>query len=119
MTLLFVYGTLKRGCKNHHHLAGQTYTGEARTAPGYRLYDLGDYPGMIVDPSDREGVTGELWSVTDAALAHLDDFEGLSDGLYRREAVRLMTSSSETIAQTYVYNRDPGTRPIGATWTER
>ena len=26
-TLLFVYGTLKRGCCNHAHLAGQRFVG--------------------------------------------------------------------------------------------
>ena len=33
-TLLFVYGTLKRGCRNHANLVGQRFVGEARTVPG-------------------------------------------------------------------------------------
>ena len=120
MARLFVYGTLKRGCKNHHHLAGQTCVGDARTAPGFRLYDLGDYPGMVADPADVEGVTGELWDVDDAALAHLDDFEGVSEGLYRRELVPLIPANDCTHAHTYLYARSiEGVTAIGPTWIER
>lgn len=118
MTRLFVYGTLKHGCKNHHHIAGQVYLGEARTAPGYRLYDLGDYPGMIADATDTEGVTGEVWEVNAASLVHLDDFEGVSEGLYRRLPVALLKPFDQPAADTYLYNRAPGTRVIGPTWRE-
>lgn len=120
MTHLFVYGTLKRGCKNHHHIAGQTYLGEARTLPGYRLHDLGAYPGMIVAPDDTEGITGELWTVDAAALLHLDDFEGIHEGLYRREAVHLLAPYDQLGAHTYIYARDTAGRPaIGPTWEEK
>ncbi|MBC8039707.1 MAG: gamma-glutamylcyclotransferase [Opitutaceae bacterium] len=119
MTNLFVYGTLKRGCKNHLHLAGQTFIGNVRSIAGYRLYDLGDYPGMVPDPIDTAGVTGEVWSVDDAVLAYLDEFEGVAEGLYRRERIRLLPPFDQIEAHTYLYNRDPGTRLLGPTWTER
>lgn len=119
MTRLFVYGTLKRGCKNHRHLAGQSYVGEARTVPGYRLHDLGDYPGMVADPSDTAGVTGELWTVDAAALLHLDDFEGVHEGLYTREAVPLIAPHDQLRAHTYLYAGDVASRPaLGPTWVE-
>lgn len=119
MTHVFVYGTLKRGCKNHRQIAGQTYVGDARTAPGYRLYDLGDYPGMVVDPSDTEGVVGELWSVTPEALARLDDFEGVEEGLYRRAPVVLLPPRDDVVAYTYLYAKDLAGRPaLGPCWIE-
>ena len=119
MTRLFVYGTLKRGCKNHHLIAGQTYVGEARTAPGYRLHDLGDFPGMVTDPTDTTGVTGEVWSADAAGLARLDAFEGVDEGLYRRERVALLPPFSETDVHTYLYARDVAGRPVlGPTWIE-
>jgi gamma-glutamylaminecyclotransferase len=118
MTHIFVYGTLKRGCKNHHHLAGH-YVGEARTAAGYRLHALGDYPGMVVDVTDTIGVTGEVWSVDDATLAHLDDFEGVDEGLYRRERVTLLAPFASAEVHTYLYVRSIADRPaLGATWIE-
>ena len=70
-TPLFVYGTLKRGGSNHHHLAGQTFLGPARTTPGFTLFSLGAYPGLVAAPADTRGVTGELWSVDAACLARL------------------------------------------------
>lgn len=127
MIHLFVYGTLKRGCKNHAQLDGQTYLGPARTVPGFQLYDLGDYPGMIVADGELNrptgtaalaGVSGELWLVTPDALARLDDFEGVDEGLYRREPVGLLAPFDGISAQTYFYNRDPGVRPLGSTWSE-
>jgi len=48
MTHVFVYGTLKRGCHNHHCLASQQFLGEAHTPPGFTLYSLGDYPVWYV-----------------------------------------------------------------------
>ena len=119
MTRIFVYGTLKRGCKNHRHLAGQTYVGEARTVPGFRLHHLGSYPGMVAAPDDHEGVTGELWDVDAAALAHLDDFEGVAEGFYRRKLVQLAAPSGQTTAHTYLYARPiEGLPLIGPTWSE-
>jgi gamma-glutamylcyclotransferase (GGCT)/AIG2-like uncharacterized protein YtfP len=119
MTRIFVYGTLKRGCKNHHHLAGQTYVGDSRTAPGFRLYHLGSYPGMVADPVDLEGVTGELWDVDAPALAHLDDFEGIAEGQYRRVPVPIATPTDTIQADTYLYAHSTEGLPlIGKTWRE-
>ena len=119
MTRIFVYGTLKRGCKNHPHIAGQRYVGEARTAPGFRLYHLGNYPGMVADPKDQQGVTGELWDVDPAALAHLDDFEDVAQGQYRRVPVPIATPEDTAQADTYLYALGVEGMPvIGPTWLE-
>lgn len=119
MTRLFVYGTLKRGCKNHHLMSAGTYLGDARTAPGYRLHDLGDFPGMVVDATDTAGVTGEVWSVSAAALARLDAFEGVPEGLYRRERVPLLPPFAGTEVHTYLYACDVAGFPaLGPTWSE-
>ncbi|HYD84303.1 MAG TPA: gamma-glutamylcyclotransferase family protein [Opitutus sp.] len=119
--LLFIYGTLKRGCSNHRVLAGQTFLGEARTAPGYRLYDLGEYPGMIAVSGDHQGVSGELWSVTPEILAQLDAFEGIPQGLYRRERIALRPPFADRTVNTYFYNLSVLGRPelTHGTWTEK
>lgn len=119
MYRIFVYGTLKRGCKNHRHLAGQTYVGEARTAPGFRLCDLGSYPGMVPAPADHEGVAGELWDVDAATLACLDDFEGVPEGLYNRVRVPIITPPDTPHADAYLYARSvEGLPEIGPVWEE-
>jgi gamma-glutamylcyclotransferase (GGCT)/AIG2-like uncharacterized protein YtfP len=102
-TLVFVYGTLKRGCSNHRVLADQIFVAEARTVPGYHLYHLGDYPGMIATSDDTLGVAGEVWSVDPAALARLDAFEGVHESLYRREPIKLLAPFTDRHVETYLY----------------
>ncbi len=46
-SLVFVYGSLKYGYRLHGLLSDQTALGPASTAPWYRLYDLGEYPGLV------------------------------------------------------------------------
>ncbi len=84
-TLLFLYGTLKRGCRNHHLMHGQEFVGPARTLPRYRLYDSGYYPCLVEDESNGRAVRGELWGVDAAALARLDEFEEVGHTFARRE----------------------------------
>jgi gamma-glutamylaminecyclotransferase len=74
-TILFVYGTLKRGLRNHFRLADQEFLGEAITEPRYRAVDLGEHPGLIVDQTNGLAVKGELWAVNERCLAELDEFE--------------------------------------------
>lgn len=88
-TLLFVYGTLKRGLRNHHYLADQTFLGEATTEPRYRVIDLGPHPGLIVDGANGLAVRGELWAVSERCLAALDEFEGVP-GPFVRETLAVV-----------------------------
>lgn len=117
--LIFVYGTLKRDCSNHHFLAGQTFVGLARTVPGFRLYSLGGFPGMVTKEDDRDGVTGEVWAVDADALVRLDALEGLDEGMYRREPVKLLAPFDVREVEGYVYARSvAGREDLGATWRE-
>ena len=117
MNTIFVYGTLKQGGSNHLFLQRQKFLGDARTVPGFVLYSLGDYPGMVRAPGDMAGVTGELWSVDDDCLAELDRLEGLDEGLYERIDVLLAPNPIARSAQTYLYLRPlDGLSPVGSTW---
>jgi gamma-glutamylaminecyclotransferase len=115
--LLFVYGTLKRGGENHARLQAQTLLGPARTSAGYRLYQLDGYPGMVADASQAGSVSGEVWAVDDPALAELDLFEGVDEGLYERVAVRLAPPFEGQHVETYLYLRDlGGRRSLAGEW---
>jgi gamma-glutamylaminecyclotransferase len=100
---VFVYGTLKRGGSNHAYMAGQMFCGEARTAAGFCLIHLGNYPGLIASPEDREGVMGEVWLVDGDCLTRLDELEGVNEGLYRREHVPLQAPFESVEVDTYIY----------------
>jgi gamma-glutamylcyclotransferase (GGCT)/AIG2-like uncharacterized protein YtfP len=101
-TILFFYGTLKRGELNNGLVAGQEYLGEAWTAPRYRVYDLGPYPGLVLDDSSGLAVAGELWAVDATCLAELDRFEGVP-GLFIRAGVSI--EGRADAVEAYLWNR--------------
>lgn len=81
---LFVYGSLKRGFANHAVLRGAEFVSECRTAPYYRLFDLGAYPALAEGGS--RSISGELYLYPVAQFSMLDEFEGTQ---YRRGTVTL------------------------------
>ena len=87
-TILFFYGSLKRGYSNHHRIAGQEYLADAATVPGYRIIELGQYGGMIRDEKCNLAVKGELWALDARCLAELDAFE-MGEGLWLRIPVEI------------------------------
>ncbi|WP_404421318.1 gamma-glutamylcyclotransferase [Nibricoccus sp. IMCC34717] len=113
---VFVYGTLMRGEVNHNQLAGQRYLGPAQTGAGWVLYQLDGYPGAVRE--DGAGaVVGELWEVDAAALQRLDAFEGVGEGLYRRETVKVTLGAYAVEAEVYVYARSTaGCVRLGDDW---
>lgn len=112
-TILFVYGTLKRGQVNFALIRDQRFLGEAVTAPKYRLYDLGPYPGLVPDPAAGLSVAGELWEVSACALGELDDFETAADE-YARGPVEVM--GFDRPAEVYFYT---GPIPAGLRSADR
>lgn len=82
--LVFVYGTLKRGEKNHHWLEGASWQGEAELS-GVLLHDLGPFPMAVIG----EGTAiGEVYAVEERGLARLDELEGYPR-LYDRQMLTL------------------------------
>ena len=98
-TLLFVYGTLKRGYRFHDEFLGQAqWVGDAVTVPRYRLYDCGEYPAMVMDLARGCAVRGEVFRVPEHLWPALDDLEDVDAGLYVREIVPLAEPfASETV----------------------
>lgn len=70
--ILAVNGTLMRGLELNGNLldAGGRFLREARTAPEYRLYSIGDvHPAMLRVKEGGERISLELWEVPPAGLA--------------------------------------------------
>ena len=103
MSLIFVYGTLKRGDVRSRALAGQTFLGECRTQPLYRLWDCGDYPALTQAGENGRSIEGELYDVDAECLSRLDDVEGVDDGLYSRDVVRLLPPRDRQRVEAYFY----------------
>lgn len=91
---VFVYGSLKRGYALHHLLETSAFRGPGTTAPLYRIYDLGSYPGLIEVPEGLP-IHGEVYEVSEETLSILDEAEGVSEGLYARRPIRLQGSDDQ------------------------
>jgi gamma-glutamylcyclotransferase (GGCT)/AIG2-like uncharacterized protein YtfP len=121
---IFVYGTLLP------HLAPEAVANEVRqfswvgqaSACG-RLYDLGAYPGAILDSATDTKIIGQVFQLPDnpAVLAALDAYEGiyyadpLSDSLFVRTTTTVtFLDGREMVCWIYVYNRDAGDAPLVA-----
>lgn len=115
--LLFVYGTLRRGCINSMAIQLATeaaYLGPARVSGS--LYRIADYPGFVPGRAGR--VVGDLLRLVDAeaTLAWLDAYEEVTPDFpapheYRREMLVVEAAGGPVPAWTYVYARDPAGLP--------
>ncbi|MGM0522062.1 MAG: gamma-glutamylcyclotransferase family protein [Pseudomonadota bacterium] len=99
-----VYGTLKRGYRNHSWLEGATLLGQdyLRTIT---LYDLGHCPGAKQEPSN--GAVIEVYAINPEQLALLDQLEDYvahapRTGIYDRA----IFSTQYGDAWCYLYNAD-------------
>lgn len=102
--LVAVYGTLKRGLRNHHWLDGAEFLGSDRLV-SVTLYDLGPYPGAKREPS--RGVEIEVFRVDARLLSDLDRLEDYRShqphlGLYDRA----IHTTAFGPAWLYLYNPD-------------
>ena len=79
--LVFVYGTLKRGQRNAYYLAAAEFVDEFVTSDKFWMYEFDDYPAVCEQGSDA--IHGELYRVTDAQFASLDELEWYPD-FYQR-----------------------------------
>ncbi|XP_062213930.1 putative gamma-glutamylcyclotransferase At3g02910 [Phragmites australis] len=90
-TLVFTYGTLKRGFSNHVLLqelargGDASFVGAATTASRLPLV-CGPYrvPFLLNLPGSGHRVAGELYAVTPRGLARLDELEGVSRAHYEQ-----------------------------------
>jgi gamma-glutamylcyclotransferase (GGCT)/AIG2-like uncharacterized protein YtfP len=76
---LFVFGTLRRGERNHHYLVGRFTRCEVAELPGYaRIAEL------MIAPRAGSSVQGELFWLDpdryDESLFHCDDLEEIPRG---------------------------------------
>ena len=125
---LFVYGTLRMGAG---HPMADWLTAHCRYLKmgrfQGRMFDAGDYPAVVADPSGRGWVTGEIYTVLSPELLfpRLDRYEGCTKvlpitaigangrddprSLYLRVKAPVVLHQGDTIeAWIYLYNRPTG-----------
>ncbi len=103
-TLLFVYGTLRKGGANHHLLQHAPFLGQARTTNAYALF-LGDYPYAAKSPAVSP-IVGEIYAVDAPTLKHVDDLEE-HPRWYRREPVQVRLDCGEELTAWLYFHPRP------------
>ena len=109
MPYIFAYGSLRYGFELHGLLKNSRFVGLAFTE-GYKMYDLGSYPGVV----RGEGVIyGEVYEIDNEIIALLDkveDYRGRPDDLYVREKTKVYFDDRRRYSLSdvyiYVYNQD-------------
>jgi len=115
-SLIFVYGSLKRGYGLHHLLESQSFRGPATTCPLYRIFDLGSYPGLV-DWPEGLAVQGEVYQVNAECLKRLDEAEGVDEGLYARRVVKLQSPFDVVDVSAWFWlNAVAGLRDCESSW---
>ena len=105
-TLVFVFGTLKAGFPNFAVNQGRRVGTVYRTVQPHPLYLMGmrHVPWMIDAAGSGECVAGEVYEVDAAALAAMDELEGVGrpDG-YHRKALQVQGDDAQVVmAQVYM-----------------
>lgn len=113
LDLLFVYGTLRRGCDTAEARAlnGRSIWGGPARARGL-LLRIDWYPAFVPDPAGHYWVSGDLFRMRDPALVLplLDRYEECAPDFpepweYRREIIEVVGPNGAALAWTYVYTR--------------
>jgi gamma-glutamylcyclotransferase (GGCT)/AIG2-like uncharacterized protein YtfP len=115
ITYIFVYGSLRFGFELNHFLKNSRFVGLAFTE-GFKMYDLGAYPGVV----KGDGVIyGEVYEIDDELLRKLDeveDYTGSPSDLYVREKIRVYFDPKRRYyldnVNIYVYNQDISGREV-------
>lgn len=95
-TIIFTYGTLKRGFSNHVLLQDMIAAGDASFLGVYQTIDrlplvCGPYrvPFLLNFPGAGEQVRGELYAVSARGLTRMDELEGITRCHYERLPIKV------------------------------
>jgi gamma-glutamylcyclotransferase (GGCT)/AIG2-like uncharacterized protein YtfP len=100
---VFIYGSLRRGCAGAMSVRfpKSKFVGEAKVSG--KLYDLGDYPGLLTNEAVASQVVGEVYELDAELLDQLDDFEVSNN--YVRKPVEILLPDGPRLC--WVYEPDP------------
>ena len=102
--VLFVYGTLRDPAFTSR-LLERDVTSERAALPGFEVLRIEGYPLPAIFAAEGESVVGGLYrGLRETDYDRLDRYEGVEDGLYRREVVQVKPDRPEaTLEPACVY----------------
>ncbi|MEM6320764.1 MAG: gamma-glutamylcyclotransferase family protein [Bacteroidota bacterium] len=111
---LFVYGSLMSGITSP--IATYLKTNSRFMGAGWvqgRLYDIGNYPGLIADNATKAKVVGHIFQLRnlEEMLPNLDHYECIGPNFpephqYRRAIISVKTAHETLSCWAYLYNWD-------------
>lgn len=114
---VFVYGTLKKGGFLHRKVRDCEFVGND-SLKGYHMLDCsGAFPAIYLTAAEDDNIVyGEVYSVPQDTLNHLDTVEGVPR-LYRRTVVQLEEyGAAECYVQDFPSYRAEFERILGGRW---
>ena len=117
-SLVFVYGSLKRGFSNFGILNGATFKGAHTTGVNYTMYSLGGFPGVVA--RGDTSIQGEVFEVDEAHMKALDRLEGVPS-FYTRHIIQTSFGPAwmYMLSPEYIKRADLHNFPVvtGGRWT--
>jgi gamma-glutamylcyclotransferase (GGCT)/AIG2-like uncharacterized protein YtfP len=108
---LFIYGTLLNKQNEFGAYLNRNCSFYADGKFKGRLYDVGEYPGAVLDADGSDYVYGKVYLLnnTDDVLDRLDDYEGFGPeqdqpNLFVRELTNIKTANALIVCWVYLYN---------------
>ncbi|WP_439135042.1 gamma-glutamylcyclotransferase family protein [Pseudomaricurvus sp.] len=119
---LFAYGLLQHE-PVLRQLIGESLQGETATLQDYTRRQLllpGFKPCAMAVPQAGQFLQGMLFrGVSPAALAVMDQFEMIDEQIYRRDTVKVVTASGESVAcEMYLQGSATTEENLGDVWCE-
>jgi len=111
-TLIFVYGTLRRGFGNHHLVRRAAFLGRGETAERLVMHVAGQIPFAHAAEAAYP-IVGEIYAVDAATLAALDRLEDHPHWYVRTPVTIRMEDGRDLAAQIYLCRRPEGRRAPG------
>jgi pyruvate carboxylase len=110
---LFVYGTLRKGYGNELHklIARNSELIGIANYQG-KMYNIGEYPGIVPSNDTADQVKGELYKLTNPLrlVKILDEYEEFypeneADSIFLRKSIQVEVDGKTIDANAYLYNR--------------
>lgn len=107
--LVFVYGTLLSGMRNHTILRNAEFKGGGVTADRFSLFAHAAYPAITLEK--RNHIEGELYEVDEHIMKRLDYLEGydpenIEPSLYERKLTSVVDRNGNEVQAWVYYQKD-------------
>lgn len=105
-SLIFVYGTLKKGFSNHAYMYGSKFVGKSTTVEKYPMVDSG-IPYMYKSDGNGFQIKGEVYRVPKSRMPSIDNLEG-HPTWYKRTPIEVtFEDGSVHTVEAYIMRGEP------------